>query len=945
MTKIKTSISLVLICLIITLIYGVINKVNAITTLDPVFHYSMENAINYDEVSKINKGAIVGTPELIKGQSGNALSLNGSSGIKLDNIDLSSNFTLEFQFKRDSVPSDYETLISKCDYGTEREWWIGVARVNASQMSLKLNIRNKGTTTWQGIGANISTNEYHNIKIVASESIIWLYIDGLCSGSYEFIRDNTSAPICIGYTLRNNSPLQYFKGVIDEIKLSMGNTNIDSLKDKVINNNLQLRYNFENSTTKNIIDVSNNGNNATLSSELTNIDSSSSKISDGINGYGMHLNGKEIIKSNYKLNTTKNCTISIYFKLDEFSSNDQVLIGQANYAENIRDFTVYITKARLLKINIKNNSQNNSDGWITTTVSEIKTNTWYNFTFTIENNILKTYINGFESQMKDISTRSYSGLTTLTLGGVYTGTNLTQQFKGVIDEFTIYSKALNSEEIFNSLSDNLEQKVQKNNENITSENIYDNVEMLRNTEFISVSKSDLNAYKWQHGGAIAYYNNQFYATWGRNIGEENTVGEEATCYVSNDGINWTYNASFVAEAGYGYSHGSIFEVEGKLYSMSPHYSGSTYGFNGSNIIFNNLSMHGFVLNPDQTWSKLDFELDDFWPLQQAVKMGNGSYIMGGIDGDWRAAVAISEGADMTKWKVVKIPYLGTTFTESTVTVDDDKITIYMRNQLAYDSDNVTIGIAYSYDYGQTWTLGQESDLSANTSKPCVGTLSTGQKYLITNSVKGANGSRNTLTIALTESDSDIFTDLFVIRDMAIPEALKDVYFELELNTSLSYPYAIEHDNKLYVIYSSYMYAGTNLNNIELAVIDLNEIATIQTARKFISDNESVLNLNDSTQIKNLYTSYLELSKDVQNKLIEYGFYGKILDAYNPIKLNENINFITEKVNQIKEIIKNTTFNNLSDNKILVLELFDSLSEEQKALIDYETFNKIELFIK
>ena len=390
MNKIKTSISAILFCLITIFIYGVLNKVNAITTLDPIFHYSMENAINYDEVSKTNKGAIIGTPELINGQSGNALSLNGSSGLQLDNIDLSSSFTLEFQFKHDTVPSDYETLISKCDYGTEREWWIGVARVNASQMSLKLNIRNKGTTAWQGIGAHISINEYHNVKIVASENIIWLYIDNKCSGSFEFIRENTSAPICIGHTLRNNSPLQYFKGVIDEIKLSMGNTNKDSLKNKINNNDLQLRYNFENSTTKNIVDVSNNGNNATLSSELSNIDSSSSKISDGINGYGIHLNGKEIIKTNYKLNSTKNCTVSIYFKLDEFSSSEQVLIGQANYAENIRDFTVYITKGRLLKINIKNKSQNNTDGWITAIISEIKTHTWYNFTFTIENNILKT---------------------------------------------------------------------------------------------------------------------------------------------------------------------------------------------------------------------------------------------------------------------------------------------------------------------------------------------------------------------------------------------------------------------------------------------------------------------------------------------------------------------------------------------------------------------------
>ena len=594
MKKINISLILSLALLISFVLVGaLINKVIAVTTND-VFYFSMETAANHNEITQENEGTIIGTPQLIQRDTGKAMSLNGSSGLTLDTIDLSGDFTLELDFMRESVPSDYETLISKCDYGTSREWWLGVARVSSSQMSIKLNIRNSNTTQWNGIGANITIGEYHSVKIVASERIVWLYVDNICKGSMDFVRDNTNTPICIGHTLRNGSSLQYFKGVIDEIKLSMSNNNKDSLAEK-LNNNQILRYSFENSTTNTITDTSGNNHNATLSTNLIDISETSSKITNGINDYGMYFNGSQMITTDYILNPKRNLTVSVYFKVNEFTSTEQIIFGQANYANGIRDFTVYVTKGKLLKINIKKATQSTSDGWITATVSEIEANKWYNLTFTIENDILTSYINGFESKKLNISNLSYSGETPITIGGLYSGNNITQPFKGYVDDFVIYSKVLSSDEIFESLSNNLTNKQKRDVVEISGDTLYDNLEMLDQTQFISISKSDLNAYKWQHGGAIAYYKNKFYATWGRNIGEENTVGEEAACFVSEDGINWTYNASFIAETGYGYSHGSIFEVNGKLYSMYPHYSGSTYGTVGSSIKFNNLeNSHCFL---------------------------------------------------------------------------------------------------------------------------------------------------------------------------------------------------------------------------------------------------------------------------------------------------------------------------------------------------------------
>ena len=112
-------------------------------------------------------------------------------------------------------------------------------------------------------------------------------------------------------------------------------------------------------------------------------------------------------------------------------------------------------------------------------------------------------------------------------------------------------------------------------------------------------------------------------------------------------------------------------------------------------------------------------------------------------------------------------------------------------------------------------------MPANTSKIYAGTLYTGERYIISNGKKGANRNRGALTIAIEEDGK--FSKIYKIRDREIPTALKETYFELDEQEAMSYPFALEKDGKLYVIYSSFMSKGCNYNNIELAILDLSEI--------------------------------------------------------------------------------------------------------------------------
>jgi hypothetical protein len=112
-----------------------------------------------------------------------------------------------------------------------------------------------------------------------------------------------------------------------------------------------------------------------------------------------------------------------------------------------------------------------------------------------------------------------------------------------------------------------------------------------------------------------------------------------------------------------------------------------------------------------------------------------------------------------------------------------------------------------------------------TSKPYTGMLSTGQRYLICTTTADSGGRRSPLTIALSRLGEEMFSKVFLIRHALFPDGPG----ESHSNAKLSYPYAVEHNGKLYVGYSnSGGGAGRvgegrelwNNNSAELAVIPI-----------------------------------------------------------------------------------------------------------------------------
>ena len=100
------------------------------------------------------------------------------------------------------------------------------------------------------------------------------------------------------------------------------------------------------------------------------------------------------------------------------------------------------------------------------------------------------------------------------------------------------------------------------------------------------------------------------------------------------------------------------------------------------------------------------------------------------------------------------------------------------------------------------------------SKPYCGTLSTGQRYLICTTTADSGNRRSPLTIAVSRPGEKTFSRVFVIRHAVFPDGPGPSH----ANASLCYPYAVEHDGKLYVGYSV-----KNHRTAELAVIPLEKL--------------------------------------------------------------------------------------------------------------------------
>ena len=330
---------------------------------------------------------------------------------------------------------------------------------------------------------------------------------------------------------------------------------------------------------------------------------------------------------------------------------------------------------------------------------------------------------------------------------------------------------------------------------------------------IKPQRPDTDGCNFTLGVGLAWHKDKLYASYGFNQGDENTASEEAHVRVSDDG-GTTWGTPVVIDAGegnLGVSHGVFLSHAGQLWA----FMGAFYDR------FQKTHTRAYVLDEGTgAWAPRGVVVNDgFWPMQEPLRLSDGNWIMAGTrvergDRDQRAlpAVAISHGDDFTRWNLVVIEAatdVGNVWGESTVIVAGDRIV----NIARYGAKPLAL-VATSDDCGRTWTPASPSNLPMATSKPYAGTLSTGQRFLACTTTADTGGSRAPLTIAVSKPGETVFSKVYVVRH-SVSDKTPGVS---DKNADFSYPYAIEHEGRLYVGYTHKSHMANELAVIPVAAL-------------------------------------------------------------------------------------------------------------------------------
>ena len=345
------------------------------------------------------------------------------------------------------------------------------------------------------------------------------------------------------------------------------------------------------------------------------------------------------------------------------------------------------------------------------------------------------------------------------------------------------------------------------------------LESLSGTTFhvIKRHEPDRDGFDWLHGVALAWHKNRLYATFGHNTGAENTATEVAhSCFSEDHGATWS-PVTLIDDGDQegAVSHGVLVSTGGQLWAFHGSFHGTLQGAH----------TRAYVLDESTgSWiRKGPVVLGGFWPMDTPRRMDDGNWIMAGIrikDGNGGqndpAAVAISHGDDFTKWDLVVVPKdtKNDMWGESTLLVDGPDLLNIARYR------RPVALLARSRDFGRTWTKSTSSNLPMVASKPFAGILSNGSRYLICTTTADSGNRRSPLTIALAQPGETTFQNVFRIRG-----SFSSGPGESNHNVALAYPYAVEHNHKLYVAYSNDGGRGANRNSAELAIIPVESLIT------------------------------------------------------------------------------------------------------------------------
>ena len=550
------------------------------------------------------------------------------------------------------------------------------------------------------------------------------------------------------------------------------------------------------------------------------------RLASGVKGKSLALDGRAVLelKDSAKLtHVEKGFTFVTWVNPYRLNAGQQMIVAKNVYAKNHREWSVMIDRDNRFTLYLYQGK------WQTVKAdTPVKPGHWFQVGVVIKPGEAELWVNGKRGGTRKLVKPLPQTAAPFTLGGVNDNGRIWQNLFGALDEARFYNRPLSPREITGlyrpvAATHKLPARVAQGSEGFPlwgGSNLpkTSQAEVLKGVQFHVIKKWErkVDGYGFLHGVALAWHKGKLYASFGHNKGSENTLTEEGRYCVSEDGGK-TWSKVQTIDVGVGddnlaVSHGVFLSRGQTLWA----FLGSFYGTRkGVHTRAYTLDEKNGQWQPQGTVVK-----DGFWPMTEPVKMADGNWIMPGfIVGKGNpAAVAISTGDDLKKWKPIVIPRgagVGSMWGESSIIVDGAQIT----NIARYGGAPLALA-AMSKDYGRTWTPSVESNLPMAMSKPCSGVLSTGQRYLICSTTADGGNRRSPLTIAVGKQGENTFFKVFVIRHAVFPEGPG----ESHRRAALSYPYATEYQGKLYVCYSNNGERNANHNSAELAVIPLSSLA-------------------------------------------------------------------------------------------------------------------------
>lgn len=325
---------------------------------------------------------------------------------------------------------------------------------------------------------------------------------------------------------------------------------------------------------------------------------------------------------------------------------------------------------------------------------------------------------------------------------------------------------------------------------------------------VVIERAKPDGWHYLHEATIQWHKDRFYAAFAnhriRETGDHNEIIRGCT---SPDGLHWSEPEIWCEPPLIGansYNHPLLFSHGGVLYGFfvcwdddhNPH----------TEIFTLDESTELWIHHPA---SKIPM----FLPFCTPQKMEDGNWILGGENHWYYGAAAISRGDDLLHWDFVRIPRdddFKILFPECAIVNHGNGHLLAVcrpycghHPHLIIENQRMTTApVSESFDYGRSWTKLALSNYPLDESQPFAGRLSTGQNYLITNSLEEG---RALLSIAVTEPGGKLFRRVYKVRHQKWPARRLFGGFGggtyAGKPTEWSYPNAFEHDGKLYIAYT------------------------------------------------------------------------------------------------------------------------------------------------